>query len=116
MSTYLEQTKRLSATAHDIVDTYVAHHECGECGTDELIVERGGGIVSVSCPNCGFSASAEEDQVSSELDEFLETVGELEPADQRFVLLGVLAGGVQAVLLFFASFVLHGAADLRGWR
>lgn len=106
----------MSATAHDVVDAYTAHHECGECGTDELIVERGGGIVSVVCPNCGFSASAEQEEVSSEFDEFLETVGELEPSEQRFVFLGAALGVLQAIALFFAGLILNGSTDARGWR
>jgi hypothetical protein len=89
------------------IDSYVARSECGECGYDgELIVEMGGGLVSVTCPACGEAASARAAEVGPEWEEFCakidaEDAGELTPK------LGYLA----SVGLFIAALIFGGVLE-----
>lgn len=84
------------------IESYVARSECGECGYDgELIVEMGGGIVSMTCPACGFAASAAAEDIGAEWAEFMAKIEELPPGDRR----PAIAGGVLGYLAAFALFV-----------
>lgn len=94
--------------AKDITERFIAENECGECGYDgELIVERGGGIVSVTCPNCYFSASASEEEVNGEWQEFLATLRSLEPQERKPFMQGAAIGGLKSIFFFFAAVVLN---------
>lgn len=98
----------MTATARQTVDAYLAHNECLECGYDgELIVERGGGIVSITCPACYFSASAEEGEVGAEWQEFLGVVASLSPEESKPFLAGAALGAVRNVGLFILALLLN---------
>ncbi|HEY8810433.1 MAG TPA: hypothetical protein VIM28_10470 [Solirubrobacterales bacterium] len=89
------------------IERYVARSECGECGYDgELIVEMGGGIVSVTCPACYFSASAPAAEVGPEWAEFMDTLEDLPAEDRHQVVIGAALGVLRTVALFLAGLVL----------
>lgn len=97
-----------TTTAKETTERFIAHNECEECGYDgELIVDRGGGVVSVTCPNCNFSVSAEEGEVESEWDQFIETVKGLEPQERKPFIEGAAAGVVKSIVLFVAALLLN---------
>lgn len=96
-----------SATAKAAVERYYATGECEECGNDELIVEKGGGIVSITCPECAFSVSADEGEVDGEWQQFLATLHELEPGEHRSFLEGAIIGVVKNVVLFIGALLLN---------
>ncbi len=97
----------MTATAKEAIERYYATGECEECGHDELIVEKGGGVVSITCPNCWFSASAEEGEVDEEWQQFLTTLRALEPHERKPFLLGAALGAFKAVVLFIGALLLN---------
>ncbi len=96
----------MSATARDVVETYVTNGGCGECGYDELIVERGGGLVSVSCAACGFSATAQAGDVDDEWQQFMDILTDMDPADRGPFLAGAAVGIIRGIAMFFAAMFL----------
>jgi hypothetical protein len=97
-----------AATAKETTERFIARNECEECGLDgDLIVDRGGGIVSVTCPNCHFSVSAEEGEVDGEWQQFLTTIAALEPHEQRPFAEGAIAGALKSILFFFGALLLN---------
>lgn len=94
--------------AKETAERFIAHNECEECGFDgELIVDRGGGTVSVTCPNCMFSVSAEEGEVGAEWEEFMATIRELEPHERRPFIEGAAFGIFKGIAMFFAALLLN---------
>jgi hypothetical protein len=94
------------------IESYVARSECGECGYDgELVVEMGGGLVSVTCPACDFSASAPAEDVGAEWAEFMAKIEELPPEDRGDAIAGGVLGYLVSFALSVAALVFGGVVD-----
>lgn len=95
----------------ELIEQYVAHSECGECGYDgELIVEMGGGFVSVTCPSCDFAASAPASDIGPEWDAFCAKV-DTEDALRRVAVRGGALGYLMSAALFVAALIFGGVLE-----
>ena len=70
-----------------------------------------GGLVSVTCPACGFSASAPAEAVGAEWAAFMETIEEAPPEHRGALVAGGVLGYLVSAALFAAGLFLSGAVE-----